>query len=291
MNRFLILQKIIELGSFTKAAKVLGYTQSSISQMVASLEDELSIKLLNRSRTGITLTLEGQELYPLIQQTIRQYQAVQERATEIKGLKTGIIRIGTISSITVHWLPKLIKQFKIKYPNVEFILYQGDYNSIADWIKTNTVDFGFTTPPMATEFKTIPIKQGEMLAVLPKDHPMAKQPDKPLDLRTIKNDPLILLEEGQYSEPLNAFAAANIKPNIKYRIHDDYAIMTMVEAGLGVSILAELVLQRMPFNIITRPLVPPIRREIAIAYKDKQRLPIASQYFIQEISKNKHTLF
>ncbi|KAA8446034.1 LysR family transcriptional regulator [Weissella paramesenteroides] len=290
MNSFLILQKVIELGSFTKAAEVLGYTQSSVSQIIASLEDQLSIKLLNRSRTGVTLTLEGQQLYPLIQQTIRQYQAVQEKATEIRGLETGVIRIGTISSITVHWLPNLIKKFKTNYPNVEFVLYQGDYNSIADWIRTNAVDFGFTTPAMAKDFKTIPIKTNEMLAVLPKNHPLAAYPGKPLSLDAIKDDPLILIEEGGFSKPLNAFAAAGVTPNIKYRIHDDYAIMTMVEAGLGVSILAKLVLQRMPFNIVTRPLDPVINRELAIAYQNKQRLPIASQYFIQEILANKADL-
>lgn len=290
MNSFLILQKVIELGSFTKAAEVLGYTQSSVSQIIASLEEQLSIKLLNRSRTGVTLTLEGQQLYPLIQQTIRQYQAVQEKATEIRGLDTGIIRIGTISSITVHWLPNLIKKFKTNYPNVEFVLYQGDYNSIADWIRTNAIDFGFTIPAMAKDFKTIPIKTGEMLAVLPKNHPLAAYPGKPLSLDAIKDDPLILIEEGGFSEPLNAFAAAGVTPNIKYRIHDDYAIMTMVEAGLGVSILAKLVLQRMPFNIVTRPLDPVINRELAIAYQNKQRLPIASQYFIQEILANKTDL-
>lgn len=290
MNSFLILQKVIELGSFTKAAEVLGYTQSSVSQIIASLEDQLSIKLLNRSRTGVTLTSEGQQLYPLIQQTTRQYQAVQEKATEIRGLETGVIRIGTISSITVHWLPNLIKKFKTNYPNVEFVLYQGDYNSIADWIRTNAVDFGFTTPAMAKDFKTIPIKTNEMLAVLPKNHTLAAYPGKPLSLDAIKDDPLILIEEGGFSEPLNAFAAAGVTPNIKYRIHDDYAIMTMVEAGLGVSILAKLVLQRMPFNIVTRPLDPVINRELAIAYQNKQRLPIASQYFIQEILANKADL-
>ena len=99
-----------------------------------------------------------------------------------------------------------------------------------------------------------------------------------------------MIEEGGFSEPLNAFAAAGVTPNIKYRIHDDYAIMTMVEAGLGVSILAKLVLQRMPFNIVTRPLDPVINRELAIAYQNKQRLPIASQYFIQEILANKADL-
>ncbi|MDI6666748.1 LysR family transcriptional regulator [Leuconostoc falkenbergense] len=290
MNRFLILQKILELGSFTKAATALGYTQSSISQAIASLEDELSIKILYRSRKGVSLTLEGQKLYPLIQQTMRQYQAVQEKATEIKGLKSGVIRIGTISSISVHWLPTLIKSFKQRYPNVEFILYQGDYNSIAEWIKTNTVDFGFTTPPMATEFETVNIKTGEMLAILPEKHPLADQPNVPLELSKLVDEPLILLEEGTFSEPLNMFSKINVKPNVKYRIHDDYAIMTMVEAGLGVSILAKLVLQRMPFHIVTRPLLPEIRREIAIAYQSKQRLPIASQFFIQHLLKFKQNL-
>ena len=59
MNRYIALHKIVELGSFTKAAEALGYTQSSISQMIASLEKELSIKLLTRSRHGIKLTLAG----------------------------------------------------------------------------------------------------------------------------------------------------------------------------------------------------------------------------------------
>ena len=105
MNRYIALQKIIEVGSFTKAAEALGYTQSSISQMIASLENELSIKLLTRSRTGVKLTIEGAELYPFIERSIIQYRAMQEKANEIRGLETGIIRVGTISSITCHWMP------------------------------------------------------------------------------------------------------------------------------------------------------------------------------------------
>lgn len=92
MNRYIVLQKIIELNSFTKAADALGYTQSAISQMVASLEEELSIKLLYRSRVGVKLTNEGESLYPFIERTILQYRAMQEKVNEIKGLDTGIIR-------------------------------------------------------------------------------------------------------------------------------------------------------------------------------------------------------
>lgn len=284
MNRYIALQKIIEMGSFTKAAEALGYTQSSISQMIASLENELAIKLLTRSRTGVRLTLEGAELYPFIERSIISYQAMQEKANEIKGLETGIIRVGTITSITCHWMPQLIKGFKKQYPHVQFLFHQGDYKLIPEWIKTGAIDFGFITPAAAPELNALPLKEGEMLAVVPAKHPLAQRKSVPLSELT--KEPFILLEEGHYSEPLNAFRAANLNPVIKYRLHDDYAIMTMVEAGLGVSILAELMLRRTNFNIACLPVDPPIYRFLAIGYKDKDSLPIASKYFIKYLQEH-----
>lgn len=279
MNRYLALQKIVELGSFTKAAEELGYTQSSVSQMVASLEDELRIKLLLRSRTGVKLTIEGAELYPFIERTILRYRAMREKAYEIRGLETGVIRVGTISSVTCHWMPRLIKGFQEIYPNVQFLFHQGDYSSIQEWIKTGTVDFGFITPSAVTGLETVTVKDGEMLAVLPRNHALASQSS--IRLEEIADEPYILMEEGHYSEPMNAFRAAGLEPNIKYTIHDDYAIMTMVEAGLGVSILAELVLRRVDYDIVCLPIEPPVYRTLAIGYKDKGSLPIASKYFIE----------
>ena len=123
MNRYIALQKIIELGGFTKAADALGYTQSSISQMIASLENELGIKLLTRSRHGVKLTIEGAELFPFIERSIYQYRSMQEKANEIKGIETGIIRVGIISSVTCHWMPQLINGFKEEYPNVRFLFH------------------------------------------------------------------------------------------------------------------------------------------------------------------------
>lgn len=284
MNRYIALQKIIETGSFTKAADALGYTQSSISQMIASLEGELSIKLLTRSRTGVKLTIEGAELYPFIERSIISYRAMHEKANEIKGLETGIIRVGTISSITCHWMPALIKGFQELYPHVQFLFHQGDYTLIPEWIKTGAVDFGFVTPEAVTDLKTIPVKNGEMLAVLPKNHPLSMGESVPL--AGLKDEPFIMLEEGKFSEPMNAFHAAGLEPNIKYTLHDDYAIMTMVEAGLGVSILAELMLRRTGFDIVCLPVEPPIYRSLAIGYKDKDSLPIASKYFIDYLMDN-----
>ncbi|MCM1089488.1 MAG: LysR family transcriptional regulator [Muribaculum sp.] len=288
MNRYIILQKIIELGSFTKAADALGYTQSSVSQMIASLENELSLKLLTRSRHGVKLTIEGNELYPFIERAIYQYQAMQEKVKEMKGLETGIIRVGTISSITCHWMPQLIKGFKEQYPNVQFLFHQGDYTLIPEWIHTGAIDFGFITPYAGTDLKTEVIKNGEMLAVLPKNHPLAGQ--KSVLLSDLAKEPFILLEEGKYSEPMAAFEAAGVVPDIKYTIHDDYTIMTMVEAGLGVSILAELMLRRTNFANVCLPIDPPIYRTLAVVYKDRDHLPIASKYFIDYIMEHKAEL-
>lgn len=125
MKRYLTLQRIVEMGSFSKAAVILGYTQSAISQMISSLEDELCIKLLNRFRTGSRLTLEGEKLYPYIEQTINHYFAMQEKVKEIRGLDTGIIRMGALASISAHWMPKIVKEFQSLYPGMEFIIHQG----------------------------------------------------------------------------------------------------------------------------------------------------------------------
>lgn len=288
MNRYIALQKIIEYGNFTKAADALGYTQSSISQMIASLEKELSIKLLTRSRYGAKLTIEGAELYPFIERSILQYRSMLEKADEIKGLKTGVIRVGTVSSVTCHWMPQLIHGFKEQYPNVQFVFHQGDYTSISEWITTGQIDFGFINPLSTGNLKTRTVKSDEMLAVLPTNHPLAKK--KKIKLTDIAHESYIMLEEGKYSEPMAAFQAAGIKPDIQYTIHDDYAIMMMVEAGLGVSILAELILRRTHYNIVCLPIDPPIVRTLAIAYKDDHHVSIASKYFIEYLMKHKDEL-
>lgn len=288
MNKYLALQKIVEYGSFTKAANALGYTQSSISQMIASLEEELSMKLLTRSRYGVKLTLEGAELYPYIERAIYQYRTMLEKAAEIKGLETGVIRVGTVSSVTCHWMPQLIHGFKQQYPHVQFLFHQGDYTLIPEWIATGQIDFGFINPLAVTNLQTQTVKSDQMLAILPQDHPLAKE--KAVRLTDLAQEPYILLEEGQYSEPIAAFETAGIVPNIQYTLHDDYAIMTMVEAGLGVSILAELVLRRTNYRIACLPIEPPVTRTLAVVYKDKNSLPIASKYFIDYLMKHREEL-
>lgn len=284
MNRYLALCKIVEVGSFSKSADLLGYTQSGISQMVQSLEDELSLKLLLRSRTGVKLTPEGEELYPYILKTASSYRAMIEKTKEIKGLESGTIRIGTISSISCHWLPHMIKEFQSIYPDVQFILHQGDYTTIPEWIKSGEVDFGFINPAAVSKLNTIALKDGELLAVLPQEHSLAKE--RSVTLKQLATEPFILLEEGALNEALDAFHEQNLHPNIKMCIHDDYSILSMIEEGLGISILPELVLRRVSYDVAKVPINPPVTRTIGIAYNNLKTIPIASRYFINYLKEH-----
>lgn len=278
MNRYLVLQRIVELRTFTKAADELGLTQSAVSQSVSSLEEELHIKLLNRSKNGAKLTAEGELLFPHIEKACYELRAIEERARELRGLETGTVRIATMGSVSAHWLPGLIAKFQKRWPNIEFALLQGDYTATEEWIKSGAVDFGFVNPHAVSGIKTFPVKDGRMLAVLPDGHPLASFAAIPLKL--LAQEPFILLEEGGYSEPLKAFEEQSLSPDIRYTIHDDYAIMNMVEAGLGVSMLAELMLRRLSYKLILRPTDPEVIRPISVGYKDALSLTTAARRFL-----------
>ena len=288
MHRYKAFLKVVEVGSFTKAAELLGYTQPALSQMMTSLERELSMKLLYRSRYGIRLTPEGERLYPSVENAVRQYDAMRRSADEISGLETGVVRIGTVSSVSAHWLPQVIRAFWKKHPNVQIVLHQGDYSSIQEWVRTGAVDFGFVNPHAVKGLETMVVKSGEFRAVVPASHPLAAK--AAVTLEDMAGEPFLLLEGGIYSEPEEAFAAAGIVPDVKLRVHDDYSILSMVEQGMGVSILTELVLRKTNYDVVPLPIDPPIIRTLAVVTKERRTLPLAAKVFIEQLMAQREQL-
>ena len=234
------------------------------------------------------MTPEGERLYPSIQNSVLQYEAMRRTADEIRGLDSGVVRIGTVSSVSCHWLPGIIRAFWQEHPNIQIVLHQGDYTSIPEWVRTGAVDFGFVNPHAVKGMEATIIKSGEFRAVLPKNHPLAEE--KSLALEDLAEEPFLLLEEGAYSEPLEAFRAAGIAPKVKLRVHDDYSILSMVEQGLGISILTELVLHKTSYDVVALPIEPAIIRTMSIVTKDKNTLPLASKEFIRCLMKHRETL-
>lgn len=285
MKRYRAVVKIVETGGFTKAADELGYTQSAISQMVQSLEEELDTVLFVRSKKGVALTPDGTELLPYIKNIYHAHRELMEKRREMEGIQNATIRIGTFASVSCHWLPGLIKAFKEKHPMVSFELYQGDYTAIEQLVKDGSVDFGFINPLAVEdpELKTVPLKKDPMLAVLPLTHPLSKKEKIPLE--ELAAEPFILLEEGSLNEPMESFRRHGIKPNIQYIVHDDYTIMAMIEKGLGVGILSELILNRVDYKNAVKDTDPPLARTIGLVFKDKKILPIASRQFLDFLTE------
>ena len=174
MNRYIAFLKVFERNSFSDAARDLGYTQSAVSQMIKSLEEELGVTLLVRSRSGVALTYEGRHLLPYIRDTVNAYRMLQSQAAGFSGLEQGTIRLGTFTSVSSFLLPPAMERFRNQHSGIRFELYQGLYYEIEDWVREGVVDFGFTDMSRTTPFACEPIYRDTMLAVLPEGHPLGE---------------------------------------------------------------------------------------------------------------------
>ena len=281
IQKYLAFVKTVEYGSFTKAAEVLSYSQSGISRMIKDLETEWNIPLLERSRSGVRLTSDGLKLLPHAKRVCEEYQKLQMEVDDLHGVQSGIIRIGTFSSVATHWLPNIIKAFQKDYPNIDYELLLGDYTEIEEWIAEGRVDCGFLRLPTYPEFDTIFLEQDNLMAIIPEDHPLADCEKFPL--ATLCEEPFMLLERGAKAEVSEVFERNNLTPRVRFTTWDDYAIMSMVESGLGVSILPQLILKRVPYRILAKELDVPAYRNIGLAVKNKETVSIAVKRFMEYI--------
>ena len=192
IQKYMALVKTVECGSFTKAARLLCYSQSGISRMIQDLEQDWGVTLLERGRGGVRLTSEGVQLLPFARSICREYEALEVQVNELTGLQAGLIRIGTFSSVATHWLPYIIKAFQQDYPNIDYELLLGDYTEIETWIGEGRVDCGFLRLPTLPELESIFLEQDRLLVILPENHPLAGCAAFPV--AALCNDPFLLLE-------------------------------------------------------------------------------------------------
>jgi len=265
--KFMAFVKTVECGSFTKAAEELNYTQSAISRMINDLENEWRITLLERGKSGVTLTSDGTRLYQYCVNVCNEYKKLELAVDELKGLETGIIRIGAFSSVATHWIPNIIKNFQKDYPKIDYEILLGDYTEIAEWIKNGRIDCGFTNLLYAKDFDTEILEKDEFRVILPENHNLCKYDKIPVE--ELEKYPFLLLKKNGISECGEIFE--------KYTTN---SIMAMVEKGLGISVLPKLILQRVPYNIEIRSLNVPAYRNICIAMRDKSMLSKAAKTFL-----------
>ncbi len=277
--KYLAFVRTVEKGSFTLAAKELGYAQSSVSKMIADLEQEWGLPLLLRSRSGVRLTSAGEQIMPYLRRLLHDYEDLTGQISRMKGIEFGVVRIGTFSSPAINWLPDIFSKLRKDYPGIEYEMLLGDYPQVEEWISQGRVDCGFLPMPTRAKFDTIALAKDEYKVVLPKGHPLAgKRAVGPEDL---DGQPFLLLEHGGKTEVSDLLEQCRVHPDIRFTTWEDFAIMAMVEKGMGLSILPDLILQRIPYDIEIRPLQTPYYRQIGLAMKDRKQVTPAVQKFIE----------
>ena len=278
LQKYLAFITTVECGSLTRAAERLHYSQSAISRMIADLENELDLSLLERDRNGVTLTSDGEMLLPCARDVVNGCRKLMMQADSLKGLRSCMIRIATFSSTATHWLPNIIREFQKDYPAVDYELLLGDYEEIEKWVSEGRVDCGFTRLPVPPDLETVPLEQDPFMAIVPEGHPLASE--KEFDAAWFEREPFLLLEHGKKAEVSEYLEQHSLHPKIHFTTWDDYAIMSMVEGGLGLSILPSLILRRIPYRIRAIPLKVPLSRSIGLVMKSRKSLSIAAGTFL-----------
>lgn len=277
--KYLAFVKTVKTGSFTRAAQELDYAQSSISKMVSDLETEWGMTLMERSKKGVCLTSAGEQILPFLRKVLQDHQKLEGQICRMNGLETGVVRIGTFASVAINWLPNLFAALQRDYPGIEYEMLLGDYEEVEHWIDEGRVDCGFLRLPTLPKFDTILLKQDEYKVVLPSDHTLAKK--ETVAAEDLNGLPFLLLEHGGKTEVSDLLEQYHVQPDIRFITWEDFAIMAMVEKGMGVSILPDMILRRIPYQIEIRSLQTPYYRPIGLAMKRMKALPPAVQKFIE----------
>lgn len=251
----------VELGSFTRAAQRLGLTQSGLTHMMNSLEKEVGFPLLLRDRYGVRLTAAGESLLPAARELLQAGRRLDSAIAAQTSLKRENIRVAAYSSICMHWLPTIVQQFRWARPGVSVDIRMGSVEEIYRWLQEGTVDVSFASRQERWRVDWTPLWDDPLLAILPPDYPAEGLERFPV--RGFEGKEFLMPSLGFDLDILGVFEAQGVRPDIRSNTAvEDAAILSMVEHGLGVSILSQLVLQGRRDNVLALPLEPGACRHI-----------------------------
>ena len=266
MDAYAAFTEILKHGSISRAAESLGYSQSNVSHMLQVLEDELGCTLLTRGRNGVRLSAEGEQLLPYINEIANAQNRLHEKAQAMQGLLAGKVRVASFPSAANRWLPYIIQEFHAAWPLIEFDLMNGAYPEIEAWISNGSADCGFNRLPTVQPMRSRLLKEDTFYAALPPGHKYADLQSVTIEM--IAAEPLIWPDDVGENEMEPIFRKYGCTPCILYTVPDIYTLMTMVEVGLGISILPELALEGRD-RIIKKPLAIQESRKIGLTVCEK----------------------
>lgn len=261
-SKYKVLLTAVDMGSFSAAAAKLGYTQSGLTHMMNSLEDEIGFPVLERGYFGIKLTAAGERIIPRIRELVSCENNLANEIELMKSYGDNVIRIGAFSSVAMRWLPAIVERFNTEFPGVTVNIQTGTVAELYGGLLEGKYDICYGSKNPKYDFRWVPLAEDRFFAVLPKDYPLSENNFSILGFNGTK----FLMPGLGFDDDISAvFSENNVHPFVTPTYVDDPAIISMVEHNLGISMLSELILSSFAGEVKTVPIVPEVHRLISVA--------------------------
>ena len=272
VRRMRVLREVAAKGSFSAAAESLAYTQSAVSQQIATLERETGARLVERGQRGIALTDAGRALVAHTDVILARLADAEAELEAIAGLRGGRVRMVAFPSVGATLMPPAIARFRAAHPAVDLHLHPAEPDDGVALIRSGDADIALTTAPIDGSEPDDGIVRTMLLddpmhVVMPVGHPLAAKAR--LRLEDLADEPWILgLGSPTCMDArigMRACAAAGFEPQLVFRNDDYNAIQGFVAAGVGISLVPDLALVNVREDIVVRTLgrKAPVRRIVA----------------------------
>ena len=254
---------------------------NGISYLVNALEQELGLTLFLREYGGVRLTTEGREVLGLVQAINADEHALATRVRELSHREGGLVRVGAFTSAAIEWFPQIAKAFLAQYPKIDLkLLCIDDEEELVEATWEGRADCAFSVAPERRSLDAVPLHTDPLLVVLPPDHPLAGADTFPTE--ALESEPYVQLQGNARPSEMEALFEANgVTPNVRFTVDSDYAVMSMVSAGLGFSVLPSLILARPLFPLAVLPPERPCAREIYLAVRSWDTASAATRAFAE----------
>jgi DNA-binding transcriptional LysR family regulator len=275
---------VSQLEGFTRAAERLHLTQSAVSLLVRELENQLSVRLFDRTTRAVGLTDAGRELYPFAEKAIADLQAGIDNTRDLLAKKKGRVVLGAPPLLASHLLPPVIARFGESYPGVAVSLRDLLADEIVARVASGEVDFGIGTfHRLEEDLEIQTLARDSLILVAPRKHALARK--RKLRWRDLEATPLIALDRHSGLRHLvdRTLEAAGSDPRPAYEVSFITTAIGMVEAGLGIAVLPSYsLLSTRHFRVETRLLEEPVvEREIALVSRAGRSLSPAAESFAE----------
>jgi len=259
LHHFRLIDTISKDGTLTKAASTLHLTQSALSHQLKELERELDVEIFNRQGKRLHLSEQGYRFLRTSEKILAEIKSLEEDINNYKNGKTGNLSISMQCYTAYHWLPGIIKYYKKQWPDINIQILSDATRRPLEYLMNGDLDIGIIRTQMVnTKIRYEPIFEDRLTAVICKDHPLAKKDI--IEIADFHGEELILpLYDPSYQDtPVieSLIQAQQVKPKTLHRIHYTDATIEMVNAGLGITVMADWIVQ--PYlkdrNIVAKPL-------------------------------------